>query len=213
MASRAPRTSVPRLTLITLLVCACFASCHARAEIYRSVAPDGTVTFSDDPPPGHQSVERVDLPAAAVSPEPASPEADAIPDPKPFAEDLAFPSDPEADEQTPINVAVSILAPAHDQALRSDDGSLAVEVAVAPALRPGDVVEILVDGRASARSDTQVALLSGVDRGTHQLLARVLDGNGVEVAISSPVTVHLLRHSSAHPPPANPAANLPPRER
>jgi hypothetical protein len=199
---------VPRSVSLFLVVFSCFASCNAVADIYRSVAPDGTVTFSDEPPAGHAAVERVELP-----PPPASPTRSSDLDQSSYAEDLEFPTDPDASEQAPIDLAISILSPANDQALRSDDGSMAVEVAVAPALRPGDVVEILLNGRAVTRSETQVALLAAVDRGTHELVARIVDPDGLEVAISSPVTVHLLRHSSAHPPPANPANNFPPRER
>lgn len=198
---------VARLVCLSLVAFACFTPCNAVGEIYRSVAPDGTVTFSDDPPPGHDAVERIELPPA-----PASPGRESDVEPSTYAEDWTFPTDPEAAEETPIDIEVRILSPADDQALRSDDGSMSVEVAVAPALRPGDVVEILLDGRVVTRSETQVALLAAVDRGTHQLVARVVDPNGLELATSSPVSVHLLRHSSAHPLPANPANNLPPRE-
>lgn len=195
-----------RFLCLTLVAFSCCAPCKALGEIYRSVAPDGTVTFSDEPPPGHDAVERVELPSV-----PASPDRGADVDQPSYAEDWDLSTDSVTAEATPTDVEVIILSPADDQALRSDDGAVSVEVAVAPALRSGDVVEILLDGRLVARSETQVALLAGVDRGTHEVVARVVDPNGLELATSSPVSVHLLRHSSAHPPPANPANNLPPR--
>lgn len=176
----------------------------AGADVYRSVDPEGTVTYSDDPPPGHTDIERLEVPSTA-SPEAPSSLLDAQTD----LDEWLFP-DPEVESRADtLAVEVSILSPANDQALRSDDGSLTVEIAASPELRTGDFVEILVDGRPIARSESPVVLLQSVDRGTHVLLARILDPSGLEVAVSAPVTVHLLRHSSQHPRPSHPADNLP----
>ena len=151
------------------------------AVVYKWVQPDGTVVYSDTPPPGGGG--EASLPELVTVP------ATPVPEPEP--------APPPAAQRRP-DYRVRIVQPPDDAALRENTGRVVVRVAVEPPLRPdrGHRLVLLLDGRPldPPLKGTQVAL-ENVDRGTHTLAAQVVDERGRVLASSPPVTFHLHRIS------------------
>ena len=99
-------------------------------------------------------------------------------------------------------VEAAILAPADDAALRDNAGRVQVRGRVRPALAPGHQVQLLLDGApwGSPQSAANFSL-ANIDRGTHSLALRILNGEGKPLFTGQPSTFHLLRHSRLHPKP------------
>ena len=95
----------------------------------------------------------------------------------------------------------AIVFPANDSALRSNAGNLTVRGQIHPGLQGGHRVELLLDGVAwgEPRRTPEFAL-QNIDRGTHRLQIRIVDGEGKAVFAGAVSTVHLLRHSRLHSP-------------
>jgi hypothetical protein len=179
---------IMRITLLLLLLSTLAAT--AAAQVYRSVGPDGSVHFSDQPEPGATPVEI--RPVVVVPPA-------ATPPPRPGS------SSPSA--------AVSgyrsfmIASPTEDEGVRANDGNVSVSLALDPPLAPEHRVLILLDGQPVGDAGTSLTVtLPNLDRGTHRLEASVVDGRGTPVMSTPPVTFHVLRVSILSPPVAVPAA-------
>lgn len=99
-------------------------------------------------------------------------------------------------------VQAAILAPADDAALRDNTGNVQVRGQVAPALAAGHQVQLLLDGAPwGSPQGTAEFSLANLDRGTHSLALRILDGEGKLLFAGPPSVFHLLRHSRLHPKP------------
>ena len=177
--------SMLRLTLISLLL----APAVAPAQIYKQILPDGSVVYSDQAPPdGAQAIELPPLQTYSPPPlpEPAPARAEVVPKlPEPAA-DMGY-------------VVLEVIAPGPDATIRSNGGTIDVQLAIEPALREGHVVEILVDGKATRIGSASSASVSDLGRGSHMISAQVKDRAGNILAKSSDVTFHLLRISKLPP--------------
>ena len=151
----------------------------AQAQVYKWVGPDGSIQYSDRPPP--QGAERIEIPPVQIY------EAPRLPATTP-------PGD--ADEPRPVELRyerVRLASPGDDEAIRTNLGEVLVRLDVEPELFRGHRVEVLLDGnRVGAGAATRIEL-SNVDPGTHTLQARIIDSEGEEVAATEVVTFHILR--------------------
>jgi hypothetical protein len=96
--------------------------------------------------------------------------------------------------------SVSVVSPTDQQTLWNTGGSLDVQVTTDPSLRPGDRVDVLLDGqRRNLNSASPQLTLGEVFRGVHSLVAVVIDSNGRELARSSPTTFIVQQTSIANP--------------
>ena len=78
--------------------------------------------------------------------------------------------------------------------MRSNAGTVIVELSVDSTLEPESTLTLLLDGEPVYEGMRRLALpLVNVDRGTHSLQAIVMDGWGTELARSTSVTFHLQR--------------------
>jgi len=165
-----------RLLLLSLLVA---LALPAAAKIYKWVTPDGRVVYSDRPQ--SKDAEEIQLgPVQTYSPAPLP------------AGGAGRPAEREAPAGGYERLA--IVAPAPDEVIRDNGGTVAVRLAIEPALRPGDRVEVLLDGRPIGAGAGSAVTLTNVDRGTHTVTALVRNAEGREVARADPVTFHLKRH-------------------
>jgi hypothetical protein len=133
-----------------------------QAEVYTYIDADGNRVFTDRPP-GNRSAERVELaPSNSMSSEPTQHYRQLSPPPKPV---------PRYDR-------LRILVPDPDATLRNTD-QLIVTVTSDPALMPGHLYRLLLDGaEATAPSSSPVMPLQGIERGTHQLAVEIIDSQG-----------------------------------
>jgi hypothetical protein len=155
----------------------------AAAQVYRSVDKYGNVTFSDQPGPNS---EKVYVPPVQTY----------TPRKLPGASGDATDAADEADPPSDYNVA--IVEPLHEASLRDNDGNISVTVRVLPPLRDKHKLVLSLDGvPMNAPGSATSFVLPLVDRGTHKLVAEVVDVEGQSIKRSKPVTFHLKRVSTA----------------
>ena len=155
------------------------------ADIYRHVDADGNVEYSDQPSEG---ASKVDVDPINI---------DASPKLQPKAVVDLSPQSP--DGGAPEYTALTITAPDNDTTLRN-----ASEIGVTASLNPGlgqsHRVRFLDNGKVIAPATRSMSLIiTGLERGTHQLTAEVIDKNDQVVISSTPVSVHVHRASILQP--------------
>ena len=171
-----------RITLSMLILSALLASPLASAKIYKSVLPDGSVTYSDKPQPGAESVK---LPPIQTY----------TPRPVPKAEDKVeqAPADPKAYE------SVRITSPTANETIRDNGGTISVQVEVKPKLMPGHQLEVIVDGKVVGSGAATSLSISNLDRGSHSVSANIKDDKGRVVKSAGGVSFQLHRSSKLSP--------------
>lgn len=184
----------PRLArpLILLLAVAMFPA-TAQDPVYESRDSAGRPVFSDRATEDARAVELRtpnSVPPAAITERPAD---DAGADAGGYAQ-------------------IVIVEPADDATLFPADGALTVEVMTDPPLRDGDAVQILLDGELAAgpAPDLQYSL-GELERGSHTIVAEIVDAERTLLIASDPITVHSRQTVSRtaseprhRPPPAKP---------
>jgi uncharacterized protein DUF4124 len=167
----------------------------AQSAIYKTTDADGNVVFTDVPPKDDaKSVELTQgnsyRPATTTPANTAPVGADEAEE---NAEDV-----PAAGYDK-----IAITSPVHDEALRENTGNISVNVSMNPALdtSAGHRVQVLVDGQVAGEAASATVSLQNIDRGTHSLVAQVIDANNSVLASSDAVVVHLQRYSILNAPP------------
>ncbi|MBD3646275.1 MAG: hypothetical protein HUJ31_02225, partial [Pseudomonadales bacterium] len=95
---------------------------------------------------------------------------------------------------------LAIVAPENNATVRSNPGDLEVRFQVSPNRQPGHTLQLLMDGEVYREiAGTGSVMLTNVDRGSHQIRLRAVDGEGKVLQEGPAVTMHLLRHSILHP--------------
>lgn len=171
-----------RLFLVLLLVSS--AAFGAGEKAYRIVLPDGTVQFSDKPQPGSTEIKVPPAQTYQALPVPALHMTTS----QNGSASAAFKYDD-----------LSIDSPAQDQTFHATGGTIPVHVTLSPALRVGDTLAILLDGGTVASGTGLGYTLQGVVRGSHTVVAEVLDAKGQTVQSSAPVTFYVHQHSKFLP--------------
>ncbi|MCR9260029.1 MAG: DUF4124 domain-containing protein [Pseudomonadaceae bacterium] len=169
----------------------------AYSAIYKTTDADGNVVFTDVPPKDDaKSFEltegntyRPETPVPAI---PAPVDVDETQETEESAEEA-----PRAGYDK-----IAITAPADDEALRENTGNISVSVSMDPALdtSSGHRIQVLVDGQVAGEAPSATVSLQNIDRGTHSLVAQVVDANNNVLASSSAVVVHLQRYSILNAP-------------
>jgi hypothetical protein len=185
LIGRAAALLLPFAVLLT-------GTAFAATTVYRSIDAQGNVVFSDQPPGPGEAAETLEITEPATFDAPASNPA------APGADAEGWDWDMEAGEpadQTPfVYAALAIVAPANDEGLRDNAGNVTIVAGVEPDLRPGHLLEILLDGAVVSSGAGNTATLTEVERGTHTLEARILDDQGTVLITSQPSTFHMLRY-------------------
>ena len=167
----------------------------AHTAIYKTTDADGNVVFTDVPPKDDaESLELIQGNSyRPESPAPASVVPVGAEDTAEDAEDM-----PAAGYDK-----ITITSPANDEAVRENTGNIAVNVSLNPALdtSSGHRVQVLVDGQVAGEAASATVSLQNIDRGTHPLIAQVIDANNSVLASSDAVVVHLQRYSILNAPP------------
>jgi len=169
-------------TLLTgLMMCAAATSL---AATYRWVDADGVVHYADTP---HQGAEKIDLPSAQTYGAPPAPSVKLSPT--------------RTKDQSPTAYQSCVIAaPGNDEVL-FEQNSVQVAVTLNPAMRPGDHLELTMDGVAITPSSSQGTAfqISPIDRGTHTLNAIVRAASNAAVCTAQPVTFHVRQPSVLAP--------------
>jgi hypothetical protein len=185
------------------LVFVAMAPASAYAVICKTVDADGVVTYSEVP--AAQCPEKVDLPDYSRY----------APRPLPQTIRDESPQEAAADESFAGYSEIAIVVPEQDGTVRDNQGKVMVNIALEPTLQDGHQVRLFIDGQAVPGSfDGTTIELSGVERGTHQLLAEVIDANGSSMLRSDSVSFTMrqvgLFDGAGGPPPGAPPGIRPP---
>ena len=87
----------------------------------------------------------------------------------------------------------AIISPANDQTIRNNNGDFQVAIDIRPKLGIGHSIRLEMNGKVVQSAGSAFISLANIDRGTHTLVAIVLDADGKTLRKSKPVTIHLHR--------------------
>ena len=173
------RRNRPILFLLCALLALFLAMGYSSAQIYKTVDEDGNIVFTDQPP-GVDSRPMELSPLAAIS------------DPVPIA---PRPEAPATTQGQPTRYRISIVSPQRDQTLWGTAGNVPVQVSTRPNLQTGHRVAIYLNGTLVDEMVGGIKNIGGVDRGTHDLAAAVINESGDRVSNRPRVTFHVKQHS------------------
>ena len=164
----------------------------ATAEIYSYTDASGNKVFTNQPPEGVVA-DTVTLPAMNTM---DPPEASAA---EPTATDVA-----SVDGQALPYSQLALTNIPTEEALRSNNGTFTVRAVLQPPLRPGNSLQLLLDGQPYG-SPTNVPMLqlTEIDRGDHSLAVQVIVGDKV-IQQSSPVSFTVQRVALGAPKASQP---------
>jgi hypothetical protein len=183
---------LPLTIFLGLLVAASTAS----ATTYVRVEKDGTKTYSDRPLPGGQPVDL--QPAQTYS---APPPSAAVQSSKPLEQELLG----QVDD---FRYASCETSPKQDESFTNPD-RLSIGVSLQPVLRPGDMVDLRLDGNQLGDGATMsINLPPPFDRGSHTVAVTVKDRFG-RTLCSATSTFHVFRPSVNMPGRASPVRPQP----
>jgi hypothetical protein len=150
----------------------------AGGTAYKSIGPDGTVTFSDRPMP---NAEEVRLPEPSTYAPPALPQGAGLP--------LSSAPPVSGGEYS----GFAITAPKDEETLHNRDRWVDIDLSLDPGLLEGDTFTLILDGAELAKGlRTNHMRLTDVERGPHQLEATIYDAAGQEVLRSQPIRFYLV---------------------
>ena len=161
-------------------------STAAVAEMYKWTDQDGKVIYSDKPNP-NGSEEKVDAPPLTTY--------------KPTTTQKQFTYTPKTSQNsTRDRVSYSKFAidqPVNDAAVRENTGNVSLSMSISPGLNSNrnHTIEIYLDGSKKGNTSGLSYQFTNMDRGTHTVTAKIVDGAG-KVLKTASVTFHLQRHSS-----------------
>lgn len=169
-----------------LLACAA-ASAADTGKLYKWVDEKGVIHYTDQPRPGAKEVDV--KPAQTYQPPPVV---------------RSSASAARSTPQEPVNYnSCSITSPANDQVFFNIN-STSITVQTDPRLQPGHRISVLFDGQPLGQpSSSGQFTIDPLYRGSHTIVATVIDEQGRVVCQSAPLTFHVRQPSVQAPNPIN----------
>lgn len=174
-----------RLLPITALVILGFIGMvgDTDAKVYRWVDENGKVHYSDEPKANAEEVDLSEVRENTIS--------------LGTTRKITKAPEPEA-----IRFNITIISPEHEATIRSNEGEFTVTVGVSPELPRGALLALYVDNKLTIQPQTSTVFnLTGVYRGEHSIIVKMLDQSGKVLASSSPRKVFV--HQASVLAPAN----------
>jgi hypothetical protein len=167
---------ITTLFCAALLLAAPFSSGHAQA-VWKWKDERGVTHYSDQPGP---NAVRVDLSSQTYSSDDAR-------------TDIQTDSRPRQRAAAVEYTVLQITQPTADQTIFAAEGPVTAQVQLEPGLQSGHRLQVLLDGQNISGEDSSSLsyILPQLDRGTHSLQAKVVDGNGETVVSSTPILFHM----------------------
>ncbi|GLP97594.1 DUF4124 domain-containing protein [Paraferrimonas sedimenticola] len=163
-----------------LLVLFAVISFASSAAVYRWVDENGKVHYSDEPEKGVKAEQIEVKEASSISV--SLPKVADVKEQQPQAE--------------PIDYKLSIRSPNNEETIRNNNGNFEVHVDIAPKLSPSHRLALYLNGKAySVPQRNGMFRLVNIDRGEHNLSAKLIDKNGKVLASSAETKVFLHRAS------------------
>lgn len=175
----------------TLLLCLLFITQAASAQVYTYIDAEGNRVFTDKP--RSSNAERVML-------APSNSAQMSQPQPTVRMAPPAAVSKPTVHYQL-----LRILVPEPDASIHNGSGDMIVTLNSEPGLLPGHSYRLLLNGEPQGEtSRSPVFSLQHVDRGTHQLVAEIIDSAGLIVERTPAQPFHMHRMTLAQKRKINP---------
>ncbi|MDH1729524.1 DUF4124 domain-containing protein [Pseudomonas chengduensis] len=175
----------------TLLLCLLFITQAASAQVYTYIDAEGNRVFTDKP--RSSNAERVML----------APSNSAQMSQTPPMVRMAPP--PAVSKPTVHYQLLRILVPEPDASIHNGSGDMIVTLNSEPGLLPGHSYRLLLNGEPQGEtSRSPVFSLQHVDRGTHQLVAEIIDSAGLIVERTPAQPFHMHRMTLAQKRKINP---------
>lgn len=175
----------------TLLLCLLFITQAASAQVYTYIDAEGNRVFTDKP--RSSNAERVML---------APSNSAQMSQPQPTVR-MAPP--PAVSKPTVHYQLLRILVPEPDASIHNGSGDMIVTLNSEPGLLPGHSYRLLLNGEPQGEtSRSPVFSLQHVDRGTHQLVAEIIDSAGLIVERTPAQPFHMHRMTLAQKRKINP---------
>ncbi len=147
-------------------------------KIYHWIDKEGNSHFSDTADPNTEEVQlkEQNVFVEEFSAPPASPTQDMLTD------------------EAVIEYVATIVSPTDDQAIRSNEGTINIQVSTTPEKENSQKLQLYLDGVALGQPQISPTISAqNIDRGTHQLEVHLIDENDKLLAKTQVVTVHLQR--------------------
>ena len=155
----------------------------ALAEVYRIVDEEGKVTFTDKPPHGASTKEKVHLPTANI--QPALKTAPVV---------------KTVEDEIDGYHEIAILTPTQDTTIPPGQETVAVQVNLKPTLKAGHLIQLLFSGQPYGLPTATTSFSIGsLIRGENSVQVQVIDTEGNVIGHSNTVTIHIKRGSALHP--------------
>jgi hypothetical protein len=152
----------------------------AAAQIYKYTDAEGNTAYSNQPPEGRAS-QTVELPPLNS--------VESVRKPAPTTLPTTTIEVPQTQYST-----LELTGLPSDEALRANNGTFDVGVAIVPRLRTGDRLRLLLDGQPYGQATNVPRLqLVNVDRGEHGLAVQVIDSQEAVIQQSATVTFTVQR--------------------
>lgn len=159
-----------------------FSATSFSQTVYTWVDKDGVLHFNDAP--NNNQAEAISLPdfeQPALAPQFS------------HAQPAQSEEETKTEPTTPEPLSVTITTPEHDQAIRSNNGSLSVQATLSRKLAIGEKLQLTLNGsKYGAPTTSPNWQLKNIDRGSHSLVIQTVR-DGKLIASSKPITVHLQR--------------------
>lgn len=168
---------MPKLLILIVFL----SAITVQAQVYKTVDEDGNVVFTDAPPAGNTTSERIDIRQPNTAPPP----------------DMSIlQKEPAAEEPEGEVATVRIVSPLNETSFPMGPGNFDVEAQVSPALADGQALQLAIDGIpwGQPQGSTRWAL-TNVFRGAHDLTVTIVDDRGETLATSEPIRVFVHRPS------------------
>ncbi len=163
-----------RLTIGLLLLT--FMGFAIAETVYKSVDENGNIIFTDKPSKDAEEIKLQEL-QTIKNPNPAK-----------------YTPRPEQPKQEASYKTFLVSNPADGAGLRSNSGNVSISLSLQPPLRSGHKIIITMDGKEVSKGSTTSVSLQNLDRGSHNITASVIDGNGKQM-ISTSSSFSILRAS------------------
>jgi len=171
-----------RYLLLTLLL----LSSHASAEVYKTINPDGSTSYSDV-----QTDDKEPIKLPELTPTPA----------------IKYPKKVINKNKDENKVALpyktfNISSPENNAIIRGNNGNVSVQVSITPELQTSfkHSFSFFLDGKIYKKGLTSNQInLTNLDRGSHTLYAQVQSANKKVLKTTQTITIHVKRQSKLHP--------------
>lgn len=168
----------------SLFLIGLLAASPAAAQIYKYVADDGSVVYTNQKP--HPDAEPIDLPGLSVvdSPSPAA----------------AGTTRRQETDRSPANPYrnFAFASPRPGETFQGTGNVLPVRLILSRPLRTSDRIVVYMDDVEQAETTNPAVDLQEIPRGTHEVRAEIVNNNGAVLTSAGPVTFHMKQHSRLH---------------